>query len=114
MAAESTYSWSITAGDTETVEFRITDEDDVAIDVSAYTFTCEIREARNETGTALVTATCAASDTNLVTVSLTATQTRTLGDAGRRRFFSDLQQDTGTAITTLFPITVVVSQDVTR
>lgn len=105
--ALDTYTWEIVAGDTESVTF------DFDADVSANTFECEIRTARGQVGDPIVTATCTpASDTCVV--SLTPTQTRTLGDYGRRRFWADLQQDDGGDITTLFYISVVVAKDVTR
>lgn len=105
--ALDTYTWEIVAGDTESVTF------DFESSVAAHTFTCHIREKRGDVGTPIVTATCTpASDTCVV--SMTPTQTRTLGDYGRRRFWADLQQDDGGDITTLFYISVIVQKDVSR
>jgi hypothetical protein len=114
VATTDTYVWEITAGDSESVEFRFVDAAGAAIDIDADTFACQVRAERDSTSTLLATATCVASDTNLVTVSLTATQTRALGDADGRRFYSDLQQTSGSTINTTFPIVVVVTQDITR
>jgi hypothetical protein len=105
--ALDTYTWEIVAGDDESVTF------DFESSVAAYTFTCQIRERRGQVGDPIVTATCTpASDTCVVT--LTDTQTRTLGDYGRRRFWADLQQDNGSTRTTLFYISVIVQKDVSR
>jgi hypothetical protein len=100
-------TWEIVAGDDETTIY------DFESDVSAYTFTCQVRESRGDTGNAIVTATCTPV-TDTCTVTLTDTQTRALADRGRRRYWADLQQDNGTTRTTLFYISIVVQDDVSR
>lgn len=108
--ALDTYVWEIVAGDDETLIFNFESA------VTGYTFTCHIREERGDLGDSIVSATCTAASPTATkcTVVLTDTQTRTLGDYGRRRFWADLQQDNGTTRTTLFYISVVVQTDVTR
>lgn len=105
--ALDTYTWEIVAGDTESVAF------DFAASVASYTFTCQIREKRGDISDPIVTATCTPVS-DVCTVSLTAAQTRTLGDYGRRRFWADLQQNNAGVITTLFYISVIVQKDVSR
>ena len=105
--ALDTYTWEIVAGDDETVIFNFESS------VATYTFTCQVRENKGDTGTVLATATCTPS-LDTCTVVLTDTQTRALEATGKRRFWADLQQDNGTTRTTLFYILVVLQEDVTR
>jgi hypothetical protein len=100
-------TWEIVAGDDETTIY------DFEYTTSSYTYTCQVRESRGDTGTPVVTATCTPSGDD-VTVVLTDAQTRTLGDRGRRRYWADLQEDNGTTRTTLFYISIIVQDDVSR
>jgi hypothetical protein len=109
--ALDTYTWEIVAGDDESVDFNFD-----PTDVSSYTFTCQIREKRGDTGDPIVTATCSdgVPSATKCRVALTDTQTRTLADYGKRRYWGDLQQDDGTTRSTQFYISVVLQKDVTR
>ena len=109
------YDWEITAGDDEVRTFEIQDSAGDAIDVSARTYTAEFRTARGQasTTTAAATASCSVASP-LVQVTLTAAQTRDLGDNGRRYFWDLQETDENGAVRTRARGVAVIVQDVTR
>lgn len=107
----SNFPITMVRGDDFAEEFTFVDENEVAIDVSARTYTAQVRtstEATTVTATFSVDMTDAA--TGVVVLRLADTVTDDLLGA----YVWDMQQDTAGVVRTLFGGAFIVRPDVTR
>ena len=108
----ATLNIAVRTGDTETISVTITDETGAAVDIEGRAYAAQIRANASDTAV-LATFTCAITDAaaGKLTATLSAASTAALTPG---LAVWDLQETSGTTVTTLLAGQVTIVQDVTR